>query len=427
METIKKQNKTKPKLSVICSILVCIAIMFVSTGFSSLENKLSATNIGAEVRVNADIRITNLTIDNLSNGAISVGEDYNKTNIFSEINLPNENSEIIYNVTITNMGNVEMGIGKITGLDSNLEYELLDIQEGKDRICEGSTCTKGATKTVKLKIKYKDGKYDSNNTIYNLNAIFDFRYFLKVQYNETINEYKDELNPLSVMYGNDVVATFDCSSYRIRVYINGKIYSVGEEFINPEGTITSIEKIDNNIVVRNVTDNIEFSYEDEKQVTTEEEITKYGLKLKATWYDDNTVKFNLNGTLTTTIYTRLREKDILMSDIPSSLYKEEYAENPLFKAGDEIFLKYTYLGGDISTITQTITFKFRDTTTESLALNNAEYIANHTKQNFKLDESTIKTSELTTNVSELSLFAKAGSTFNDYTFTLEYGYTKDLQ
>ena len=116
----------KIKLAVISSYVILIFVICISIGFSAFSNQLKIEDIGASVRVKADIRITSVNLSEAYNEAYSTSLNYNKTNINGTAILPNENSYIDYEVKITNLGKVEMGIKEITLNNDNLDYELVD-------------------------------------------------------------------------------------------------------------------------------------------------------------------------------------------------------------------------------------------------------------------------------------------------------------
>ena len=134
--------------------ILFFTIIFLSIGFSSFQNNLAIDNISATIKIDKDIRITNININN-TNNATSNYEEYNATSISGSINLPTQNSYIIYNVDIYNLGNIPMGITDISINNENLKYEVLNYNL-KDKICENNQCSLGVKKTLQIKISYKD-------------------------------------------------------------------------------------------------------------------------------------------------------------------------------------------------------------------------------------------------------------------------------
>lgn len=153
---IKKNNKS----FCFCIIVLVLTIVFLSIGFSAFQNKLAIENINAKVRVDKDIRVMKVSVDNL-NEATSYYEDYNTANISGSIELNNIDSYVIYEVEIFNFGNVIMGISSSSIDNENLKFEFLDYNL-KDKICENSQCSLGIKKKLKIKVSYKDGAIINN-------------------------------------------------------------------------------------------------------------------------------------------------------------------------------------------------------------------------------------------------------------------------
>ena len=149
------------------SILIILCICFLSIGFSAFQNKLYIDDIGLTVKVDKDIRIMGVQIDSVNN-AISTYEDYNVSNINSNIKLESEDSYIIYNVDIYNLGNVEMGLKEININNENLKVEIINYNL-KTKLCEeNDKCSSGAKIKLKVKVSYQNGKYDNTATMNNI-------------------------------------------------------------------------------------------------------------------------------------------------------------------------------------------------------------------------------------------------------------------
>ena len=157
-------------------------------------------------------------------------------------NLPNSNSSITYKISVTNFGNVEMGIYTINNLPSNLEYELSGYTL-KDKICVNNQCSLGITKEFYITIKYKDGGYNASNTTYPLSLDIDFRSFHTVTYEEftSTSSY-----PKEVIDGGDLIVNFtqrvpDVEIKIGNVSLNSNSYTFDSEqryLYIPEGNIT---------------------------------------------------------------------------------------------------------------------------------------------------------------------------------------------
>ena len=223
-------------------IFAALFVVLLSVGYSAFGTNLNIGGIAAEVRIEADIRVTGISVDSYTNGGISTYEDYNVSNISMGANLPNSNSTITYKVSVTNFGNAEMGIYAINNLPSNLEYELSGYTL-QDKICVNNQCSLGITKEFYITIKYKDGGYNASNTTYPLSLDIDFRSFHTVTYEgfTSTSSY-----PKEVIDGGDLIVNFtqrvpDVEIKIGNVSLSSNSYTFDSEqryLYIPEGNIT---------------------------------------------------------------------------------------------------------------------------------------------------------------------------------------------
>ena len=185
-------------------IIAALFVILLSIAYSAFGTNLNIGGIAANVRIEADIRVTGISVDSYTNAAISSYEEYNVSNISMGANLPNSNSTITYKVDVTNFGNVEMGIFAINNLPSNLEYELSGYTL-QDKLCNNNQCSLGIKKEFYITIKYKDGGYNASNTTYALNLDFDFRSFYTVTY----EDFSSTISyPKEIISGGDLAINF---------------------------------------------------------------------------------------------------------------------------------------------------------------------------------------------------------------------------
>ncbi len=183
MILLKKQKRLQVP-SIIASVMVIMTLL-ISVGYSAFNTKLNVKDIKAVVRVEKDVRVTNITIKETSNGGVSNWEDYNINNISASVTLPQSTSTVTYNVEVTNIGTEEVGILQVIeeNLPSELTYSISEYTL-KSKICDNTTTTKcnlGAKKSFKVTIKYKTGA-SASNTAHNFVLKFDFRGFHKITY-----------------------------------------------------------------------------------------------------------------------------------------------------------------------------------------------------------------------------------------------------
>ncbi|MBQ6495465.1 MAG: InlB B-repeat-containing protein [Bacilli bacterium] len=192
------KNNKETKTTNLIILITFLCIVFLTIGFSAIEYVLNVRDINAVIRIEKDIRITNLRKMSELNNATSTAEDFNYDFITSSISLPNSNSSITYDIEITNIGNVEMGLTDITGLPSNLEYTVTGYTM-EAALCDdidNTKCSLGSVTTIHLTIGYGENGYNELNTNYNLNLTFVFEEMLYTarigsQYYLTIQEAID--------------------------------------------------------------------------------------------------------------------------------------------------------------------------------------------------------------------------------------------
>ena len=255
MNTMKNISFNKLKSSAIISYAILIFVIFLSIGFSAFSNQLNVKDISASVRVNADIRITSANLSEAYNEAYSTSLDYNKTNINGTAILPNEDSYIDYVVKITNLGKVEMGIKEITLNNDNLDYELIDYNLG-DKLCvieeETSKCTLGIEKQIIVRLKWKNGSYDSSNTENNFILDFNFQNYQKVYIEDTAAQNISDC-PSEVINTGDLTFRYTGVKFDIRIYMGSKRIN---DYTFENGLVT-IKNVTDPVYIKYISFNIE--------------------------------------------------------------------------------------------------------------------------------------------------------------------------
>ena len=177
-------DKKKRNLISISISLVLMLVVMITIGFSAFQSSLDIGSIAAYFRINKDVRITNIKIDGSTNNAVSNWQEYNVDSISTNIDLPSGNSTITYEVEITNLGNIEVGILNINGLPDNLDYSISNYTL-KDELCDSidnTQCKLGSVTKLLLTLKYKNNSYDGSNTNFNIKLDFAFKRFYSITY-----------------------------------------------------------------------------------------------------------------------------------------------------------------------------------------------------------------------------------------------------
>ena len=247
-------NKSKIKITIIACNVILFAVVGLSVGYSAFNIELGIRNILATVKVKADIRVIGVSQKDSSEGAYSISLNYNKTNINGTAILPNADSYIDYDINIANIGNLEMGIKNITSENENLDYELLNYNL-KEKICveteEGTSCNLGIEKTITLRVKWKDGMYNSNNTsslfLFNL----DFENYHKITVEDSIKDLIINC-PSEVINTDNLEFTYIGEKFDVRVFMNGQIYPYKKE-----GQKIIIENVTGPVLIKYISYDIE--------------------------------------------------------------------------------------------------------------------------------------------------------------------------
>lgn len=198
------KRKRKNRVPVISSIFIVVCVLSISIGYSSFHSAAEIDNIRMAVRINRNIRVTNVSVNAATNGAVSMYEEYDEHKLAFNVKLPNSTSSVTYKVKVTNFGNVVSGIFDITGLPSALTYEISGYTL-KTKMCNSSNlCTSGMEKEFYLTVKYKTGSFNASKVDYAVNLNVDFRPVYTLTFNPlggSVSTTKKE-----VMY-NDVYGT----------------------------------------------------------------------------------------------------------------------------------------------------------------------------------------------------------------------------
>ena len=247
-------NKSKIKITIIACNIILFVVAGLSIGFSAFNIELGIRNILATVKVKADIRVIGVSQKDSSEGAYSISLNYNKTNINGTAILPNADSYIDYDINIANIGNLEMGIKNITSENENLDYELLNYNL-KEKICveteEGTSCNLGIEKNITLRVKWKDGMYNSDNTsslfLFNL----DFENYHKITVEDSIKDLIINC-PSEVINTDNLEFTYIGEKFDVRVFMNGQIHPYKKE-----GQKIIIENVTGPVLIKYISYDIE--------------------------------------------------------------------------------------------------------------------------------------------------------------------------
>ncbi len=231
----KKRISKTISIHFVLGITIILCMVFLSIGFSAFTSNLSVNEISAEINIQRDIRITNMSVSSLSGSATSRYEEFETSSLKSNITLPSQSSSVTYEVSITNIGNVKMGILSIDGLPNNLDVSLTNYSL-TEPLCDNNNpnnCKLGSVTTFLITIGYKSGGYSAGNTSYNLDLSFNFKQAYSITYvgfNNTTGL------PTSILSGETKVITFN-NTNGIPYLVD--IVNANKSYASPVVTITN--------------------------------------------------------------------------------------------------------------------------------------------------------------------------------------------
>ena len=257
----RKKDIINPLLIIVLSFVVLLSI-----GYSAYIARLSVSDITAYVRINKDVRITNLSVSNGLNGGISNSEEFETDKVYLDVLLPQATSSVTYEVEVKNFGNIEAGIKSIeipNELKDKIDIEVTNYTVGNILTDNSETCISSVSgckldikRTFNITVKYKNG-VTTNKHYPNIALTFDFEVAHKITYTDiTNNNY-----PSYILDGNTLDLTFtDPIPKKLVLYSNGvKLNSNSYTYQN------------NRLSVQNITDDIEIKYMDKVYIVTQGE------------------------------------------------------------------------------------------------------------------------------------------------------------
>ena len=240
-------------------LFVVLIVLFLTIGYSAFQNAGIIGDITATVRPNMDIKITDLQIESTSDGIV-VSKDHNTVNnqnntytgkIISDLTFTKTSSQVTFKVEVTNFGNTETAVASISGLPSNLTYELdTTTYDVGQKLCDKTTpskCTLGSKTDIYVTIKYKDGSGSNEST--NLSIVLDltFKGLHKIYYGGNAIDYVIDGGNKTVSLGNNA------PNY---VQVSGAYSS--KSYVKPNVTLTGVTS---NIIIEEIhkiyVDNVE--------------------------------------------------------------------------------------------------------------------------------------------------------------------------
>ena len=213
---LKKQNRKKV-LYIIVSLLITMAL---SVGFSAFQKDLKVEDLLMHVRLQRDTRVSNKTVQR-ANGAVSNVDDYNVSKIYGNVSFDNTSSYILYKVSLTNYGNVKMGLLDVESNTSGVNYSLCDsngnncTSDFKTEICDNNSCTLGASTDIYVKVTANSAAAK------NIDLDLDFEPYNDIEY---INLHEEPVDfPFEIMSSDSFEITLTSKPEVVEVTGNATV------------------------------------------------------------------------------------------------------------------------------------------------------------------------------------------------------------
>ena len=172
---LKKFTKFMP-------FIILSFVLFLTIGFSTFYASMTVNNASAFVVPHADIRISGFSQSSVEGSGSSSGNHYTINNLYSTLVLGSSSSKVTYEVEVTNIGQVEMGILSITGLPNNIKMTTSSYNVG-DKLCGANRCSNGAVATFYLTLEYEDPSlYNGSNNTFDLDLTVTFSEAFDITY-----------------------------------------------------------------------------------------------------------------------------------------------------------------------------------------------------------------------------------------------------
>ena len=132
------------------TIIIFVAIICLTIGYSAFTDSLSITDVVSHVRVDKVVRINGVT----SNSSSVSNLDYSSKSILNTVYIPAGQS-ITYNATVTNLGNVPVAVSNVSFSSGGNNVSGLSANINTNnyvKICDNNVCTGGVSTVVPITI-----------------------------------------------------------------------------------------------------------------------------------------------------------------------------------------------------------------------------------------------------------------------------------
>lgn len=221
----------KKHYSIIIVFLVIVMVCTLTVGYSAFVTEMSISKIVSHVRVQKDVRITNVQfLEDESSNVVSNSVDYDEDSLIGNVTFNGIDSVASYKVTFTNFGNAKVyaDVSKYTGSISATPLDAMGVVEPL-----------GGTFEVIMLVSPEEIKTESFNIDFSFRRIFNITYDGISGDNQEILEGET----YSVFLGEDVCDYIEIYMDGVRLDESSYDTSYGQLIIsNVTGDVTIKER-----------------------------------------------------------------------------------------------------------------------------------------------------------------------------------------
>ena len=164
------------KIRNILSTIILILVLSLTVGFSAFVSEMSISNLVAEVRLNEDVRITNVELISERSFGVEPSElDYDTDSFLGRVWFDDLGSCITYKVTITNFGNTVVGFSDSDSDVFTIDPVTIEINDENEIFYIEPL---GGTKELIVEVY----PLSANDSLVYFNVIFDFKRVFNVSF-----------------------------------------------------------------------------------------------------------------------------------------------------------------------------------------------------------------------------------------------------
>ena len=173
----------KKHYSIIIVFLVIVMVCTLTVGYSAFVTEMSISKIVSHVRVQKDVRITNVQfLEDESSNVVSNSVDYDEDSLIGNVTFNGIDSVASYKVTFTNFGNAKVyaDVSKYTGSISATPLDAMGVVEPL-----------GGTFEVIMLVSPEEIKTESFNIDFSFRRILMVIFILRLLHNfQTCKSFK---------------------------------------------------------------------------------------------------------------------------------------------------------------------------------------------------------------------------------------------